>query len=293
MRLYACLAALALAPFASARWQAVADRASEGEGPRAEQLSLCDALGRARPGVRLSVVVAGVYLIGPEQQILYDPLEPACEQDLQPATWVEFATAARSHVEMERILQRAGRVRVVFEGELAGPKAAGPDEPDLPLNIAFARRVASSRYGHLNIFRTRLMVTKILKAEPVSGSDSWEKVLLYGEEEQEAAALVGESEVLQYPARARRIGVAGEVVLEAVFVQGQVKTVEVRSGDRLLADEAVSNLRTWRLRKPIDTTLEVVFSFKLEDRLRGASQEPTILLQLPTKVTIVAPSYRW
>lgn len=265
----------------------------EDEDSKYPRMSLCAALAAARPGTTFSVELAGVYLTGTETQVLYDPSEPSCEQDVQPVTWVEFTPEAAPGASLEELLARDHRASVILKGELSGPKAPGPDNPALPVNISFANRVGGSRYGSSSRFRTQFVVKSVVQAEPVAELQSWEKVALHDQYLAPSTPDLRTFAPPKYPLRAQRFGIEGDVLLRASFSRGKAQRVDVLNGDRVLSEAAVDNIKTWRLRAVAKATLDVRYVFKLEDRVLGSSREPRVQIDLPRRVEIVAPSLRW
>ena len=66
---------------------------------------------------------------------------------------------------LDHLLTKGGAAKVLVTGVLHGPRAVATSPKAAPeLN---ARAVATNRrYGHLNMFRTELLVDRVLSAEP-------------------------------------------------------------------------------------------------------------------------------
>ena len=264
-------------------------RATHHGGSQMQRTRLCDALSAIAPGKRKHVKISGIYMVGPELQIFYDPNEPECRLDVQPSTWVEFAPGV-SNEELNGLLKHAGRAYVTFAGELFGPGEVGPDDRSLPVVLALANRISHRRYGHLNAFRTQLLVTAVsdVKAVPaaVPHSDIWHRPSSVG-----PPAPDGINTPL-YPEIARNAGISGDVSLEVTVSVGIVSKADVKSGDRMLSDEAVRNVKTWRFASNTNTTFATKFTYALERR-KATHDRTRIEMQLPTAVQITAPSNDW
>lgn len=255
-----------------------------------QRIPLCRALESIRPGEILPVVVSGVYQVAYEAQEFFDPEEPTCNGRVQPATWVEFAPTVPTNRELKILLQRSRRAHVTFQGRLFGPGVVPPDDPSLPFAAAFARRISGRRYGHLDLFRTQLVVEAILEVGPMPAGVPWE----WGGKPDSLPAVLSPQhlDVPKYPAAARKLGIAGEVVVDVDVVAGRVAATNVRAGDRVLAFDAVANIRTWQFDPGTYASFTTTFVYQLETR-RAGDEQLRIELHLPYSVTITAPRYDW
>lgn len=258
--------------------------------PAGLPVALCEALQVVQPGDRIPVRLAGIYLVGYEHQFFYDPKQPTCEANIQPSTWVEFAPGAPRSEDLERLIKQSGRAFVTFSGELYGPGAVRPDDPSLAANVALANRVAARRYGHLNAFRTKLVVHEVVSTAAVPDSQPWDAI--WAEPPGHGGLGVLSAAVPQYPSLARRAGIGGRVVAEVVVEDGQVACADVKSGDRMLATEAVANIHTWQFDPGTNVSFTTTFVYQLERRKAG-DQQARVELRLPELVTITAASYDW
>jgi TonB family protein len=255
--------------------------------------TLCEALGSIEAGERRIVTISGIYVVGAEHQIFYDPNELTCRIDVQPETWIEFARAVTSN-ELSRLLQRrrdsweSRRAHVTFTGELNGPGLVAPDDLSFPQMAAFANRTRNRRYGHLNAYRTKLVVTEVNDVKSVPESVPWP-----GGRSTSAVPVVRRAEVPQYPEMAWNVGIAGDVVIDVEVSGGQVSKAEVISGDRMLGGEAVRNVKTWQFATDVSTTFTTTFSFNVETRNTGESTSPRIELDLPRRVRITSARNGW
>jgi TonB family protein len=250
---------------------------------------LCSVLESIAPGERRALTVSGIFIVGPEHQMLYDPDEPSCKADVQPATWIEFGPGVTNR-ELERLVQKSRRAYVTFTGELYGPGVIGPDDTKLPAVIAYANRIAGRRYGHLSSFRTKLVVSAIRDVlavpEVLSSEVTWHRP-------PSAMPVVERADVPRYPDLARNAGIHGVVVIEVTVSGGEVTSADVKSGDRMLSSEAVANVKTWHFATNTNATLTTTYTYELEQRQSGASELPRIDLELPARVHILAAANGW
>lgn len=254
-------------------------------------VDFCSALQALRAGDRLPVVLSGIYSVGNEHQVFYDPMNPLCDGNLQPATWVEFSPQAGAHQELDQILRKSRRAYVVLQGALFGPRPLGPDDLTLPLNLAYANRIAGRRYGHHGAFRTQFLVTSVLDARAVPKSTPWAAVWHRPETASRLLA-VDEAAMPRYPPRAHRVGLEGDVIVEVVVQNGGVTKTTVLSGDRLLADAAVENIKTWRFNAELEARVNTTFSYRIVPP--GDSHTLlSILAELPKRVTLTVPRDDW
>lgn len=255
------------------------------------QYDLCSLLEEVHAGERVPVIVSGILAIGYEHQVLYDPDRPLCNGAVQPSTWVEYAQQFPENKELNRLLERSRRALVVVRGELFGPARVGPDDPDLALNLAYANRVARRRHGESSSFRTKLVISEIIDTKPVPEL-SPSQVTYHRPRNAEELLAVKEAALAQYPQRPRQIGLEGDVVIGLTIEDGRVTETLVESGDRLLAEAAVSNVKTWRFESGLNARLFTRFSFQLADPL---SQGPPVkvIAELPRRVILIAKADAW
>ncbi len=157
---------------------------------------------------------------------------------------------------------------------------------------AYANRVAERRYGHLGAFRTKFFVEDILKVDAVPDSLPWAAVW-HEAPDASGRVAVEFGELPQYPPRAQRVGLSGDVIVEFSVEGGLVSTVSVVSGDRLLAEAAVANVKSWRFDSQLQARLTTVFSFKLERSSRDRFEGTRVIAELPKHVTLIAPRDDW
>jgi hypothetical protein len=257
--------------------------------PEARTMKLCDALDQAGDGQPLEVEISGMYVVGPEAQVLYDPEEPTCRIDVQPATWVTFDPDMADNAELEKALGTSRRVYVTFRGTLTGPAPIPPDDPALDARVAMVNRLAARhRFGHLGGFRTQLTVHAISNVRPVPKSVPWEVRW----SQPPSRENIIEAPVPRYPDLAWRAGVSGVVELDVTVSDG-VPSVKNVSGDRLLSSEAAATVKQWRFGKGTSTSFRTKFTYKLEKRLNTADSNPRVELHLPSEVTVIAAENGW
>lgn len=238
----------------------------------------------------MPVVVCGMYAVSFEFAELFDPDEPQCTRDVQPATWVEFGKGVESS-ELARTLAAYGRARVTFSGNLYGPGVMKPDDPALPFAAALAERLKGRRYGHLSTFRTKLVVQSIVNVTAPSETDPWQWT---GEQQNaEPPTAVPESLSLpRYPVMARKLDVAGEVTLRVAVEDGKVVTAEILSGDRLLAPAAAESVQTWMFAPGTKTEFTTTFFYELK-WLTAPAPRALVLFDLPTLVKVTGARSGW
>ncbi len=275
---WSALAALMVLPGAPVR--------ASDDKPGQAEVKLCDALEAVGRGQRLAVRVSGIYVVSYERQMLYDPEQRACPTAVQPTTWVEFARSAGKNDALQRALGESSRASVTFRGELYGPQVIGPDDLSLPPLIAYAKRAPVQGYGHLNAFRTKLVVEEVLSARAVPKSEPpWTP-------EADPKLEVLHAEVPQYPGMPRAAGIEGTVIIEVTVKDGKVTKTFRKAGDRMLAGEATTNIETWQFKPGTDAVFTTTFVYALERR-RAGDELPRVELTLPELVKVTAASFEW
>lgn len=250
--------------------------------------SAISATPRAVSGAELEVQVSGVIVLGDEIEFFYNPDEPECRLDLQPVSMVEFLSGT-DFPELRALLKKYGQVKVNVEGTLYGPLSLKPDEPRLPLIGAYINRTNYRRYGHMDIFRTRLLVRQINHAERVK-PDIRPPVIFRNE----APTLkLLELAIPVYPEAARHAGIESDVVMKLEVTGGRAKSIHLVDGDRIFERAITEAIEKWRFDPQVKATLDSIFSFRLEQRLLGASQDPRIEATPPHFMKIMAPGDFW
>lgn len=260
-----------------------------GEKPGQQEVSLCEALEGIGPGQRQTVCVSGVYVVEYEASVFYSSNQRTCPTNVQPATWVEFAEGMGKHEALDRTLRRSSRALVTFKGELFGPPAVGPDDVSQPLFVAYANRARAGGYGHLNAFRTKLVVQEVLAVNEVPRAVPREAVWV---PEPDPQLEVLQAEVPRYPEMAQAAGISGTVIVEVTVKNGQIVKIERKSGDRMLARGAIANIETWRFKPGTDAVFNTTFVYALERRKAG-DRSARVELQLPESVRITGASRDW
>jgi hypothetical protein len=266
-----------------------AQRASSANTP--PTMSLCAALESVDRGQQLPVVVSGVYAVGFEHQILYDPNRVSCDEDVQPLTWIEFADGAEDKTVLTQLLHEDHRASVTFEGTLYGPAPLEPDTPKLPDKWSASDRMRGTRYGHMNAFRTQMVVARVDAAARVPVSTPWNTANFPPDLSQRELQLL-HAELPFYPFGARLAGLEGEVQVEVTLKEGKVVATHVISGDRALAAGAVENIKTWTFSPDVNQRFTTRFLYVLERRF-GKLNSQKIELNVPTLVKITAPRNGW
>jgi len=253
---------------------------------------LCDILQRTSPGDRLEVTVSGIYVRSYEFAMLYDPSEPRCELDVQPYTAVDLPSGVQVDPALEEILADDGRAYVTLRGVLWGPRPLGTDDESLPVMMAYAKRIAGRRYGHMGALRTQMVAKEVVQFERVPAS-----VPSFGTADStrlpSALPVVIAAAVPQYPQAARRVGIEGGVVLDVRVEDGRVVDVDTQSGDRILQVSASENVKTWRFSSDTNGRFSAKFVFVLELRAAGEDRNVRHDLALPSLVTVIAPAEQW
>jgi|SRR5882672_4687489 len=101
-------------------------------------------------------------------------------------------------------------------------------------------------------------------------------------------------DVPRYPPLATVANVAGTVSLSIeVDAEGQVTKATALSGHRMLQESAAENVKSWRFIKSLDgipSKVTVTYEYQIQGVVYSDQVwSPRIILDLPTKVTIIAP----
>jgi len=256
--------------------------------------SLCGALATIADGERRPVLVSGIFTEGFECSVLYDPGETACSEDVQPSTWVELSAEAAGDATLRHTLEKDGRAYVTFFGTLHGPGAIQPDDLSLPPVLALHKRIKGRRYGHMNWYRTKLEVDRVIRVASVPPSVLPAVALTSARElAVTAPGPVRSLSVPHYPRWLRSIGLSGEVRLVVSVEAGQVRQTDVVSGDRALSELAVQDVGTWQFESKEPSTFSVTFSYQIERRPPGASQQLQVEFDFPDRVIVKVPRDDW
>lgn len=255
-----------------------------------DEASLCEALDSIASGEQRHVRVSGVFRRGFEHATL---AAPNCSRNVQPLTWVEFESGAAGMEELLAAQTLHGAVLVVVSGTLHGPIKT---EPGPQFHPKVRARLRVQRHGHLNGYRTKLVVSNVENVTaPVPGAilttvDSMRSSSPAGE--QKFPTVTG-GQAPTYPQLARINNTEGDVELELVILDGRVADARIISGDELLGNHAVGEARSWQFEPNVGCRVFTKFSYRLEKRSPDENQNPNIEMQLPQRVTLVAPPYKW
>ena len=97
-----------------------------------------------------------------------------------------------------------------------------------------------------------------------------------------------------YPRITQQAHIGGVVRLRISTDGNRVASVEVESGQPMLAQAAQENVKTWQFERHSPTTFEVTFRYRLLPSKCDAecncdsAEKPSVLLQLPTDVEVNA-----
>jgi hypothetical protein len=244
---------------------------------------LCDVLREIETGEESDVIVSGMYVEGPETRVLYSA---DCGGRFQPATWVELSAPTIDVEHLRSVLANFGQAHVILRGTLYGPKQAA-NLGGTPAGIAEASQVSQRRYGHLNLFRTQLVVHEIVNVEGSKTTGGPQLV------ERDQAPRLVRAELPLYPPAARAADVSGEVRLELQVRDGVVASVRSLSGHVLLARTARESVRTWAFSKGESFKATVVFDYRLVDDENVEAGTLQIKTDLPARVTITESRSKW
>ncbi len=184
-------------------------------------------------------------------------------------------------------------MKATVKGLLYGPGPLGDDDLSFPTVVAYINRIANRRYGHRGYFRTKLVVQSVLHFSPAPVSDVAQFTLSKPEPESSSLPKVASLALPSYPERAREAGLAGDVHVVARVENGKATDIRVTEGDRLFHDATIENVQSWVFQDSPTTKLDIVFSYRLEQRATGSDDGVRVELSLPEHVSVVAPAYDW
>ncbi len=101
-----------------------------------------------------------------------------------------------------------------------------------------------------------------------------------------ALPAVASAAVPLYPPLARAANVQGVVHVKVTTDGHRVIATHVEDGPKLLATAAAENARTWQFATHEPTTFTITYQYKLDAKLEGSRNNPTVVLRLPTEVEI-------
>jgi len=98
--------------------------------------------------------------------------------------------------------------------------------------------------------------------------------------------MVAAAQVPLYPPLARAAGIQGEVRMKVNTDGDSVVSTRVENGHPTLARAAAENAQTWRFATHEPTAFTVIYHYKIVAGLKGHSNNPTVVLRLPTEVEV-------
>jgi hypothetical protein len=117
--------------------------------------SLCVLQQKVAQGDHVKVKVAGIYSSGVDQGVLEDS---SCSGQY---SWVELdLQSSRNKNKLKKLMDAAGKARVVFDGEFFGPPKV---DEKLPPSI---QKSYHPGWGHLGAFKSKFVVHTILEVAP-------------------------------------------------------------------------------------------------------------------------------
>lgn len=115
-------------------------------------------------------------------------------------------------------------------------------------------------------------------------------VLGSGQQRNVALPTVASANVPLYPPVARAARVEGTVQLQVSTDGQRVTEAHVDGGNKLLADAAAANVRTWSFATHEPTSFAVTFRYKLLPASRKQNgNNPIVVLRLPIEVDVSIP----
>ena len=94
-----------------------------------------------------------------------------------------------------------------------------------------------------------------------------------------------------YPPLARMANIKGVVHVSVTTDGHRVTSAHANDGPKLLAAAAEDNARTWQFADHQPTTFTVTYSYVKITEWKGDSNNPIVLLRLPTEVQVSAPVF--
>ena len=253
--------------------------------------TLCEALSLVGAGGSVPVLLTGVYDVGVEHSVLYDPEARSCPEDVQPETWLAVGPEVKVPDSLKMLLAAHGRALVSVRGRLLGPKPARADLSADPAWLTIPQRVTGLRYGHNNYWRTA-------RCQRVSfrGAGRREHPALRDEPCQ-ASGSSSANRCRRCIAGISKCRTCGRHIRNGSSQsRGSQRRHLVTKADlrrRLLAEEASRNIRTWRFSARDSVTFEASYKYVLENRPAGSDLNTHVDARLPLLVVVVAPTDRW
>lgn len=146
------------------------------EGAIPEHVPYCQIIAHISKYNHRIIQTEAIYRSGGEVMSFYGLSCPS--RDL--GSWVDYsddlrsATSAELMETMDMMLDTDGRVQIVALIEFDGPKPV-KIPPGTSPRLAALMRGVNSRYGHLNQFRFRVVLQKVISVKPVQPNAPWPK----------------------------------------------------------------------------------------------------------------------
>jgi hypothetical protein len=112
---------------------------------------------------------------------------------------------------------------------------------------------------------------------------TWDRVVWASPPPQVLTPTVVVAEVPFYPPIGRAASLQGVVLLEVTTEGDKADSIKILRGPKLLADAAISNLRSWRFVGKPPETFQVTYHYRLSTACKG---NPAVNLNLPSEVSV-------
>jgi hypothetical protein len=129
------------------------------------------------------------------------------------------------------------------------------------------------------------MSKKFIRRSVIMSAVLWAFAAM-AQESKVALPMVAGAAVPLYPPLARVARVEGVVHVKITTDGHRVIATHVEDGHKLLAAAAEENARTWQFATHEPTTFTVTYQYKLDSKLKGNPNNPTVILRLPTEVEV-------
>lgn len=246
------------------------------------QSDFCESLKTIKPGEAISLRIDAVFARYPERTVL---VAVGCDGDLQTASWVEVEPSAPGTSDLVAALRETDHASVTIEGTLFGP-ANVPENKMVPPQISRKSQLSGRRYGHSNEFRTKFVITSVLRASPLA-----RPVDVSFRRSAPTAPRILAMSLPSYPADARELQIQGTASVVVDVKQGNVAGVEGH-GDVSLLNAAKENMRTWRFPETYTGEVAAVFQFVLIEA-ETSVDKVSVEMGTPVRVSITANVERW
>lgn len=240
---------------------------------------LCIVLENLQPGDRLPVILEGELS---QWFTFVDPREVICRREAAPGTKAELAAFAEIPAELKKLHEKDGRALVRVAGEIYGPERGAA--PDLESNIIadYSKRYSKRHHG---IYWSKLVIHEFLNVQAATDRPLWD---VSGFDNTPFPNVVKADLPTHYPPMAWGVDLSGEVRVQLTIENGTIMATEVISGDRLLIDDTLANIKTWQFEPGATARFTTTFVYKLEP-LPADATPLAVRADLPLRVEIVAP----